>query len=248
MIHGFPDFWYTWRAQMPDLAKAGYRVAAVDLRGFNLSDKPKGVEHYAMPLLLGDIAAVVRAEGRDSAVIVGHDWGAAIAWQLAMHMPQVVDKLVILNVPHPRGITRELAANGSQTENSAYARRFQEPGAHSDLTAENLTLWVKDEEARKHYLKAFQNADFEAMLNYYKANYPHPPYQALESTPPVKCPVLILHGMKDKYLLAAGHSGTWDWVDNELTLVTLPQADHFVQQDAPETVTRTILNWLAAHK
>jgi pimeloyl-ACP methyl ester carboxylesterase len=244
MIHGFPDYWYTWRNQMPALAQASHRVAAIDLRGYNMSDKPKGVEQYAMPLLVGDIAAVVKAEGRESAVIVGHDWGAAIAWQVAMHLPAMVEKLVILNVPHPRGLSRELAANGQQTENSAYAREFQKPGAHQTLTAENLTFWVKDEEARKLYVEAFEKSDFEAMMSYYKANYPTPPYQAVESTPPITCPTLVIHGMKDKYLLAAGHSGTWDWIDNELTMVMLPEADHFVQHDAAKKVTRAIVDWL----
>lgn len=247
MIHGFPDFWYTWRHQMPTLAEAGYRVAAIDMRGYNLSDKPDGVEQYAMPLLVGDIAAVVRAEGRDKAVIVGHDWGAAVAWQVAMHLPQMVEKLVILNVPHPRGLSRELAANGQQTENSAYARRFQEESAHKDLTPENLSGWVKDEPARAHYLEAFAKSDFEAMLHYYKANYPKPPYRAVESTPPVSCPTLLIHGLRDRYLLAAGHNGTWDWIDNELTMVMLPEADHFVQHDAAEKVTKTIRSWLLAH-
>lgn len=247
MIHGFPDFWYTWRNQMPALAEAGYRVAAVDLRGYNLSDKPKGVEQYAMPLLVGDVAAVVKAEGRDRAVIVGHDWGAAIAWQVAMNLPDMVEKLVILQVPHPRGMSRELAANGQQTENSAYARRFQEEGAHEALTPESIAAWVQDEDARKLYVEAFERSDLEAMLNYYKANYPKPPYKALETSPPVKCPTLVIHGMGDKYLLAAGHNGTWGWIDNELTMVMLPDAEHFVQHDAAEQVTRTIRTWLASH-
>lgn len=244
MIHGFPDFWYTWRRQMPALSEAGYRVAAVDLRGYNLSDKPKGVEQYAMPLLVGDIAAVIKAEGRSKAIVVGHDWGAAIAWQVAMHLPQMVEKLVILQVPHPRGMSRELAANGQQTENSAYARRFQEEGAHEDLTPENIAFWVQNEDARKLYIEAFERSDLEAMLHYYKANYPKPPYQALESTPPVQCPTLVIHGLGDTYLLAAGHSGTWDWIDNELTMLMIPGAEHFVQQDAPERVTEAIRNWL----
>ena len=84
MIHGFPDFWYTWRHQMRALADHKYRVAAVDMRGYNLSDKPKGVESYAMPLLVGDIAAVVKAEKQTDAIIVGHDWGGAVAWNVAM--------------------------------------------------------------------------------------------------------------------------------------------------------------------
>ena len=246
MIHGFPDFWYTWRNQMPALADAGFRVAAIDLRGYNLSDKPKGTEQYAMPLLVGDIAAVVKAESRERAVIVGHDWGAAVAWQVAMHMPDMVEKLVILNVPHPRGMSRELAANGQQTENSAYARRFQEEGAHEDLTAENIAFWVQDPKARAQYIEAFERSDLEAMLHYYKANYPKAPYVAVESTPPVKCPTLVIHGMKDKYLLAAGHSGTWDWIEGDLTMVMIQDAEHFVQHDAAEKVTNTIRRWLTS--
>ncbi len=246
MIHGFPDFWYTWRNQMPALAGAGYRVAAVDLRGYNASDKPQGVERYAMPLLVGDIAAVVRAEGRRTATIIGHDWGAAIAWQVAMHLPEMVEQLVILNVPHPRGLARELAASGQQTENSAYARRFQQAGAHEELTPENLAFWVEDERARKLYIEAFERSDLEAMLHYYKANYPREPYRELESTPAVKCRTLVLHGMRDKYLLAAGHSGTWDWVEGELTMVMLPEAAHFIQHDAAERVGAAILAWLEA--
>ena len=209
-------------------------------------DKPKGVESYAMPLLVGDIAAVVKAEGRQKAIVVGHDWGAAVAWQVAMSLPDMVEKLVILQVPHPRGLSRELAASGQQTENSAYARRFQEDGAHEDLTPENIAFWVKDEQARKLYIEAFQQSDLEAMLHYYKANYPKSPYRALESTPPVQCPTLIIHGTGDKYLLTAGHNGTWDWVDNELTMVMLPGVEHFVQHDAADKVTTTIRKWLGS--
>src|ERR1700760_204549 len=106
MIHGFPDFWYTWRRQMSALS-AHYRVVAVDQRGYDLSDRPAGIENYAMPLLVNDIGAVIKAEGRDSAVIVGHDWGGAVAWSLAMTHPEWLQALVILNLPHPSGIQRE---------------------------------------------------------------------------------------------------------------------------------------------
>ncbi|MEZ5366067.1 MAG: alpha/beta hydrolase [Bryobacterales bacterium] len=104
---------------------------------------------------------------------------------------------------------------------------------------------MQGEDARAKYVEAFRKSDLEAMLNYYQANYPRPPYEALESTPPIECPVLVMHGMKDKYLLAAGHAGTWDWVDGELTMVMFPEADHFLQHDEPERVTRTLVDWLA---
>ena len=100
MIHGFPDFWYTWRHQMPMLAQ-NFQVVAVDQRSYNLSDKPTGVEHYAMPLLAGDIIAVIRHLKQEQAVIVGHDWGGMVAWHLAMRHPDLVERLIICNLPHP---------------------------------------------------------------------------------------------------------------------------------------------------
>jgi pimeloyl-ACP methyl ester carboxylesterase len=175
MIHGFPDFWYTWRDQMEALS-TNYQVVAIDQRGYNLSDKPKGVENYDMRLLVGDVAAVVKHLKRDKAIIVGHDWGGIVAWTFAMTMPDMTDKLIILNLPHPRGLTRELAHNPQQQKNSQYARNFQQPDAHTRLKAEQLAGWVKDPEAKKKYVEAFNKSDFEAMLNYYKRNYPREPY------------------------------------------------------------------------
>ena len=244
MIHGFPDFWYTWRDQMEALSSQ-YQVVAIDQRGYNLSDKPKGVENYDMRLLVGDVAAVIKHLGRDKAIIVGHDWGGIVSWSFAMALPQMVDKLVILNLPHPRGLNRELATNPQQQKNSAYARNFQKEEAAKTLTAEGLTFWVKDPEARKKYVEAFKRSDFEAMLNYYKRNYPREPYQ-LDTSPVVKVqmPVLMIHGLGDTALLSPALNGTWDWLEKDLTLVTIPGASHFVQQDASDLVTRSIKMWL----
>ena len=138
------------------------------MRGYNLSDKPEGVESYKMRLLTEDAAAVIAAEGREKAIVVGHDWGGMVSWNLAMRRPELVEKLVILNLPHPMGLARELATNPEQQENSAYARRFQQPDAHKALEAEKLARWVRDPEARKHYVEAFERSSFEAMLAYYK--------------------------------------------------------------------------------
>lgn len=245
MIHGFPDFWYSWRHQMMPLSKAGFKVIALDLRGYNKSDKPRGVDQYAMPLLVGDVAAVVKHAGAKKAVICGHDWGGAVAWAFAMMKPELTERLMILNSPHPHGITRELARNSKQARNSAYARKFQEPDAHKALTAEGLAGLFKDEGARRHYLDAFKRSDFEAMLNYYKKNYPRPPYKKPTGAPPkVSCPVLMIHGLDDPYLLAPALNDSWDWLEKDLTLVTVPKVGHFVHHDAPEFVTKTMLMWL----
>jgi pimeloyl-ACP methyl ester carboxylesterase len=246
LIHGFPDYWYTWRAQMPELAK-NFQVVAVDMRGYNKSDQPSGVENYALPKLVGDIDAVVRHFKRDKAVIVGHDWGGIVAWTYAMTFPDKTDKLVILNLPHPKGLARELANNPQQQKNSQYARNFQQPDAASKVKPEMLTFWVKDPEARKKYLEALSRSSMEGMLNYYKANYPKEPYTYSEDDPkypPVKCPVLMFHGLKDTALLPGALNDTWKWVENDLTLVTIPESGHFVQQDAADKVTRCMSAWL----
>ncbi len=245
MLHGFPDYWYTWRHQMAALA-GDYRVAAADLRGYNLSGKPEGIEGYGMKLLLGDVAAVIEGEAREDAVVVGHDWGGAIAWQFAARFPQMTRRLAVLNLPHLSGLTRELAENPEQRRASAYTRYFQEEDAHEALDAERLGRWVSDPAARQKYVAAFERSDFEAMLFYYKRHYPREPYRALG--PPesrVQAPVLLVHGLEDPYLFPAALNGTWEWVDGELTLVTVPGAGHFVQQDAADLVSRTLGSWLS---
>lgn len=250
MIHGFPDFWYTWRHQMRALADHRYRIAAVDLRGYNLSDKPQGVERYSTKLLVDDIAAVVQAEKAADAIIVGHDWGGAIAWSVAMQRPELTRLLIICNLPHPAGITREIAANPQQRKNSEYAFNFQKPDAHKRLTPEGLAQWVADPAVRGRYVDAFKRSDFEAMLNYYKANYPGPgaPPPDEASFPKVKAPVLMFHGLNDQALLPGALNGTWQWVERDLTLVTIPGAGHFVQQDAAQTVSDTMIDWLARRR
>ena len=254
MIHGFPDFWYSWRHQMAALS-ANFQVVAIDQRGYNLSDKPKGVENYDVKLLVGDVAAVVRHLKAERATIVGHDWGGIVAWQTALALPQMVDKLIILNLPHPNGLLRELRTNPEQIKNSAYARNFQEKSPSDPpvffglpMTPQTLSGWVTDPAVRKRYVEAFAQSDFEGMLNYYKRNYPRTSgadLPAAPETPKAKMPVLMFHGLNDTALHSDGLSGTWKWLEKDLTLVTVPGAGHFVQQDAAELVTSTMQWWLA---
>src|SRR5437588_6771830 len=243
MLHGFPDFWYTWRDQMPALARH-FQVVALDLRGYNKSDQPKGVENYTVDKLVGDVESVLQHFKQDKAVIVGHDWGGMIAWSFAMAHPEKTDRLIILNLPHPRGMLRELANNPEQQKNSGYARAFQEPDAAGKVKPEFLVFWVKEPESRKKYLEALKRSSMEGMLNYYKANYPREPYKDDKTFPPVKCPVLLIHGLDDAYLLPGALNDTWKWVEKDLTLITIPSAGHFVHRDAPEFVTRKMVRWL----
>jgi len=244
MIHGFPDYWYTWRKQMPVLAQ-DFQVVAIDQRGYNKSDQPEGVANYTADKLVGDVRAVIKHLGKEKAIVVGHDWGGMVAWMFAMTHPEMLDKLVILNLPHPQGLMRELRDNPDQQKSSEYARNFQKPGAATAVTAEALAAWVKDPEDRKKYVSAFQRSSIEGMLNYYKANYPRAPYDDSERTyPKIQSPVLMFHGLDDWALLPGALNDTWQWVDKDLTLITVPGAGHFIQQDKPDLVTKRMHAWL----
>jgi epoxide hydrolase 4 len=270
MIHGFPDYWYTWRYQMEALAKY-FQCVAMDTRGYNLSDKPKGPDAYAMALLVSDVSALIRHFGQEKAIIVGHDWGGAIAWALAITKPDLLERLIILNVAHPLALAREILNNPNQMRSSQYAWDFQASDAHLKLVrifednhllgeyqtldrplsglsdAELLSLWVSDPEARQHYLEAFERSEVEAMLNYYKKNYPSKEFLLSKGPlklPKVSVPVLILFGLKDVAILPSTLNGTWEFLEKDMTLVTIPESGHFVQQDAADLVTRTISAWL----
>jgi pimeloyl-ACP methyl ester carboxylesterase len=244
MIHGFPDYWYTWRKQMPALAKH-FQVVAYDQRGYNESGQPDGVSNYAIDKLVGDLRAVITHFGQEKAVIVGHDWGGMVAWSFAMAHPEKTQRLIILNLPHPQGLMRELANNPEQRKASQYARDFQAPDATSKLNPEMLAFWVFEAGARQQYVEAFRRSSLEAMLNYYKANYPREPYDAATGDPPkIQCPVLMFHGLKDPFLLPGALNGTWNWVAKDLTLITIPDAGHFVQHDAADLVTKNMVRWL----
>lgn len=262
MIHGFPDFWYTWRDQM-DALKDDFQVAAVDQRGYNRTDQPDGVEAYDVELLASDVEAVIRHLGRESAVIVGHDWGGVVAWRFALTRPEMTDRLIVLDLPHPNGLRRLRSAGGGSGaggKGGGYARKFRE-GSASDpdiffgypMTAENLAGWVRDDSAKAHYVEAFERSSFEGMLNYYKRNYGRSWASREEGAPPdslpkAAMPVLMFHGLDDKFLPSDALNNTWDWLEKDLTLVTVPGAGHFVQQDAAELVGSTMKWWLLARE
>jgi epoxide hydrolase 4 len=255
MIHGFPDYWYSWRHQMEGL-KDNFKVVAIDQRGYNLSGQPEEESSYAMANLIGDVAAVIRHFGEDKANIVGHDWGGIVSWQFAFALPQMVENLVILNLPHPNGMARELANNAEQQANSGYARAFI-AGKSTDpdiffgmpMNPQTLSGWVTDPEARETYVEAFGRSNFDGMLAYYKQNYPRGGNSnAAPAAPRLNMPVLVFHGLEDTALHSDGLNNTWDWIDADTTIVTAPGASHFVQQDAAELVTSTLKWWLLARQ
>jgi len=248
LIHGFPDFSGSWSKLTPKLNDA-YRVVALDTRGYNLSGQPEGVANYAMPKLVADVDAVITAEGRQKATVLGHDWGAAIAWNYAFAHMDKLDNLIILSVPHPANFGRQLT---NSPQNSDYARNFQKEGSEKNLTAEGLAGWVQDAEMKPKYIEAFKRSSFAAMMNYYRANYPagnNPPTAlAPANFPKIAVPLLVIHGMKDTALLSMGHNDTWDQAAKDTTLLMIPTANHFVQQDAADLVNGTIRSWLDARR
>jgi pimeloyl-ACP methyl ester carboxylesterase len=249
-IHGFPDFWYSWRHQMNALA-ADYTVAAMDTRGYNLSDQPTGVENYDMQILIEDVASVIRSEGQEDAVIVGHDWGGGIAWSFAGWRPEMTNRLIIMNLPHLKGFVRELAKFEDQHRNSTYARNFQSETSHEAISAAGLATALSrgDETLHPIYLEAFERSSADAMMNYYRANFPREPYTsgAFVDLPRIQMPVLQFHGMNDTALLPDSLNDTWDELDQDWTLVTVPEAGHWPHHDKPDVVTNMMRAWLALH-
>ena len=248
MIHGFPDFWFTWRDQMPALSQR-FTVVAISQRGYDKSGQPTGVEHYTMAKLTADVDAVRRHFGADKAVVVGHDWGGWVAWSYAMAYPDKIDRLVVVNLPHPKGIEHELATNPQQAQNSQYARNMQEPdsAAKVDVAAmvDRLAARYTDPDLKRMMREAFSRSSVEAMHSYYKNNYPRPPYTEGRQYPPVKCTVLQFHGLADTALLPGMLNDTWKWIEKDLTLVTIPGVGHWAHNDAADLVTKTMDGWLA---
>ena len=254
-IHGFPDFWYSWRHQMEGLA-SDFTVAAMDTRGYNKSDQPVGVENYDMSLLIDDVAAIIANEGRDSAVIIGHDspglenddTAGGIAWSFAAARPDLTSHLIVLNLPHLKNLARELAKMDQQHRNSEYARNFQSPTSHENISAERLasSLSRGDKSLHAIYLEAFENSSADAMMNYYRANFPREPYTSgvFAEIDRIQMPVLQFHGLNDTALLAESLNNTWDELDQDWTLVTIPGAGHWPHHDKPEKVTNMMKAWL----
>lgn len=243
-LHGFPDHWLGWWQVMDNL-RADYRVVALDLRGYNLSDKPADKQAYAVAELVKDVQAVIHHEGVEQATIIGHDWGGFVAWHVAMDAPDVVNALVVLSMPHPWAISRELACNPAQQKASEYVKVFSHPQAHLQFPRERLSAWASDPAFRARQEAAIERSSLDGMLNYYRVNWPTLPYSQHAGAPPkVRVPTLLMHGLQDPYALPAGLNDVWQWIDSELDIYTLPEAAHFIQHDQGAAVTARLRQWL----
>ena len=248
-VHGFPDFWFTWRQQMAALSDE-YKTVAMDMRAYNKSGKPEGVEHYTLPHLLADVEAVIKDLRVDSVTLVGHDWGGVISWQFAMRYPHRVNKLVICNLTHPRGYaTVRRDATAEQKANTQYINDFQTPGFEERFTPETLariSLGDVSGVVWESYVDAFARSSIKGMLDYYRAAYPGLNSEAGwgADLPNLTMPVLQFHGLKDKAVDKDGLRDTWNWIDENYTLVTIPSSGHWVQRDAADIVSDTMRWWL----
>jgi len=195
---------------------------------------------------VGDLAAVIRAEGRDSAWIVGHDWGGLIGWHMAMSLPHKVDGLAVLNAPHPSALAREMQYNPRQQQCAAYVSGFQQLDSHRHLNAHMLAgLAADDEDSHERYLQALSRSSFQALMNYYRENCPlASAEQAGMETDAVCCPVLQILRMDDPYFDEAVLYGTQQWVEADYFLAGLTGAGHWVHHDRSADVNNILSDWL----
>jgi pimeloyl-ACP methyl ester carboxylesterase len=254
LLHGFPENWYAWRRQIKPLVEAGYRVVVPDQRGYNLSDKPIGIHHYRTPALATDIRELIHTFDRDRAIIVGHDWGGTVAWRLAMEYPDLVEKLVILNSPHPDAFRRELRENPAQQQKSWYMFLFQLPWlpetliGQSPMTSVNVFFRrnaINQDAFSSYDLHAMatmlsQPGALTAMLNWYRAAFRRSDRQP---GTPIIAPTLIICGEDDTALGKSLTYGLETWVPN-LKIHYIPNCGHWVQNEAPDEVNAQLLEFL----
>ena len=265
LLHGFPEFWYSWRHQIPALADAGYRVVAPDLRGYNESDKPEGYDEYLAGPLSADIAGLVRVCGEERATIVGHDWGGVVAWATALRHPEVVSKLVIMNAPHPGAFVKS-GVNLAQLVRSSYIFFFQSPAIPElTLRARNFAALKWALRGGSERVEAFTDDDLDryaeaygqpgaltAMLAFYRA-FGRRMVKAAQQTgvrpPPgerrtITAPTHIIWGRNDP-VLGEHTADPGDLVPNR-KITFIEDASHFVHADAPDRVNELVLDFLAA--
>lgn len=249
-LHGFPEHAVSWRHQMPVLAALGYRVWAVNQRGYGRSSRPARVADYATPELLDDVAALVDASGASSVVLIGHDWGAMVAWHFAAARVRPLERLVIMNVPHPLCF-RAALRQWRQARRSWYIAFFQLPGLPERLLSANggaavrrmfAGLDLPPEVMAVYAAQIAEPGAATAMLNWYRAARLRGA-RRVDASRVIEVPTLLVWGEDDVALDVACLDGTERYV-RDLTLRRLPGVSHWVQQDAPQAVNRLLRDFL----
>jgi pimeloyl-ACP methyl ester carboxylesterase len=255
LLHGFPEFWYSWRFQIPILAEAGFRVVVPDMRGYNLSDKPPRVGDYRVEFLGRDVERLIRACGSESAAVVGHDWGGVAGWIAAMRHPEVVEKLAILNCPHPNSFLRGMWSP-RQLRKSWYMFALQLPGR---FVQESILAWFEsnfrrdpvrqgtftEEDIRRYTEAMTRPGALTAATNYYRALFRRSLAQNRRLLRRVETPVVVIWGEEDRYLGRELAEPEASWVPN-VRVERLPNASHWVQQDSLHRVNTLLLEFLRA--
>ncbi|QSW98794.1 alpha/beta fold hydrolase [Haloterrigena alkaliphila] len=250
LLHGFPEYWYGWRHQIGPLVDAGYRVLVPDQRGYNLSEKPGDVRSYRLHECSRDVADLVASEGGGDARVVGHDWGGLVAWDLALRHPSAVDRLAIVNAPHPTVYRQHLLANPEQLRRSWYALYFQLPWVPefairaSDYRLLERTLretaapgTFTDAELERYRRAWGRDGALTGMLDWYRAAGRHPPSPPRER---VDAPTLIVWG-EDDAALTTPLAIDSDQRCETSRLELLPETSHWVQHERPERLSELLL-------
>ncbi len=255
LLHGFPEFWYSWHQQIVPLASAGFRVIVPDQRGYNLSSKPRGAANYALSHLTSDILAIAGQLNAEKFFLAGHDWGAAVAWSVALLHPQRISKLAILNVPHPSVMRRYLASSRRQLRRSWYMFFFQLPFLpEAAFTAFNYRLGVRSlvRSSREgtfspddlaQYRSAWsQPHALTSMINWYRAAFRH-------RTPfpdrTVRVPTCIFWGVRDAFLMAEMAQESLKYC-TQAELYTFANASHWLQHEEPARVSQLLIDFFRA--
>jgi pimeloyl-ACP methyl ester carboxylesterase len=264
-LHGFPEFWYEWKHQIPEFSR-DRTVVAPDMRGYDLSDKPADVGAYSLALLVEDVRSLAAQLLKDTPnrkfTLVAHDWGGMVAWAFAAQHPEMLDHLVIVNAPHPTVLNRELRTNPAQQQASQYMLRFRAAGAEAALAANNyaglvatvlgesLKSGTMSEEDKAAYLAAWsQPGALTGGLNYYRASEAGPAQSggAVKDLLPdpvmIRVPTLVIWAEKDTYLLTGNLDGLDAFVP-DLTVRRIPDATHWLVHEKPAEVNRIIREYL----
>lgn len=260
MLHGFPEYGGAWSGLAPLLAEH-FHCIAPDQRGYGQSWAPEGVENYVTSALVKDMAALIGDSG--PVTVLGHDWGASVAYGLAMFRPELVDRLIIMNGVHPVPFQREMAAGGAQSEASQYINYLRRPNSHDELAANGMEKmkhffqarmkidWLTETELAAYVTEWSRPGRLRAMIDWYRASplQVADPGTPLTDLPPlpldrlrVQCPHLLIWGMEDRALLPEATHGLEDFAP-DLTRVEIPDSDHWLHHQKPREVAAAILDW-----
>jgi epoxide hydrolase 4 len=253
LLHGFPEFWFGWREQITPLAEAGFHVVAPDLRGYNLSSRPKGIRAYSADKLADDVSGLIRELGYESALLVGHDWGGTVAWTLAMNHPELVERLAILDAAHPRNLQKGLF-NPRQLVRSWYFFFFTLPWLPERVVRAKrfrfFRRFLRDArptitpEEMDRYVEAWsQPGAATAMLDYYRYSVLTPPWKAWNAIRRISAPTLVIWGQRDQYLGGKLAEPEHDDVPNLDRVERLPNASHWVHHDEAERVNELLVDF-----